>query len=654
MIDWLLVSSSTAVEEQIGKMFSQGGSERFREHRRVESLEAARELVAAGAVALVVAELADDAELDAMAALSAQEPLTPLIVVTDSEDEEFALRIVQRGAQDCLRRAELSAALLVKSASYAVERVRVERELSKERDLLRGLLDSIPDRIYFKDRESRFLRVSRAMGEFFKLENPADVVGKTDFDFFSSEHAQQAFEDEQGVMRTGEAVVGKVEKETFEDGRVGWAHTTKLPLLDRAGNIVGTFGISREITDIKVLEDRLAAERNLLRRVIDHVPDPIFAKDRDGHYVMSNNAHASRIGAGSPEDVLGKTARDFLPDESARVFQAAEREVFRTGLAQIEHSERVELAEGDVRWLVTTRVPLEVVDGEVQSLVCIGRDVTVQKEAQEALERANEDLAWAVGKLKRAHAELRATQLQLIDAEKMKSIGRLAAGVAHEVKNPLATISMGLEFLQSQEYSQAAIPSVLGDLADAVQRADAVIKGLLDFSAPRQLELKRENLNEIIRNAVRLVRGEAKAGQLKVELELGDLPLLELDRLKVGQIFVNVFSNAIHGMDGAGTMTVRSRAEQVTGVGSNISGERSEAFRAGQRVAVVEVLDSGSGFPEDKLSKIFEPFYTTKPTGKGTGLGMTVVKSIIDLHGGTVEISNRPEGGARVALAFKI
>ncbi len=168
------------------------------------------------------------------------------------------------------------------------------------------------------------------------------------------------------------------------------------------------------------------------------------------------------------------------------------------------------------------------------------------------------------------------------------------------------------------------------------------------------MELKRENLNEIIRKAVRLVRGEAKAGKLKVELELGDLPLLELDRLKVGQIFVNVFTNAIHGMDGAGTLTVRSRAEQVTGVGSNISGERSEAFRAGQQVAIVEVLDTGSGFPEGKLTKIFDPFYTTKPTGKGTGLGMTVVKSIIDLHGGTVEISNRSEGGARVALAFKV
>ncbi len=460
MIDWLLVSSSAAVEEQIERFFSRGDGDRFRRHRRVDSLGAARELVAGGGVALVVVELSDDGglDLDQLAGLGAQEPLTPLLVVTDCEDEDFALRIMHSGAQDCLCKADLSSALLVKSARYAAERVRIERELAGERDLLRALMESIPDRIYFKDRDSRFLRVSRALGEFFELDDPSEAAGRTDFDFFSEEHARPAFEDEQEVLRTGQAIVGKIEKETFRDGRVGWAHTTKLPLRDQNGQIVGTCGISREITDLKLLEDRLATERNLLRSVIDHVPDPIFAKNRDGRYVMSNIAHARRIGAESPEFVLGKLARDFLPEESARIFEEAERRVFEGGEPQIEHLERVTLAEGVARWLVTTRVPLEFEAGKVKSLVCIGRDVTTQKKAQEALERANDDLAGAVGKLKRAHADLRSTQLQLIEAEKMKSIGRLAAGVAHEVKNPLATISMGLEFLQSQDYAQAAHP----------------------------------------------------------------------------------------------------------------------------------------------------------------------------------------------------
>ncbi|MGC1478987.1 MAG: PAS domain-containing protein [Chthoniobacterales bacterium] len=653
MIHWLLVSSSEAVAEQVDHLLAGEGIVRFRRHSRVGSLEEATKLVATGAVSIVIVDLGEQTDLERLGALCQEPPLTPVLGISDREGEEYAVRVVKTGAQDCLRKSRLTPTLLKQSMRYAVERIRIERELSEERDLLRALLDSIPDRIYFKDRKSRFLRVSRELANFFRLDDPADAVGKTDFDFFSEEHARPAFEDEQGVVRTGEGIVGKIEKETFDDGRVGWVTTTKLPLRNASGKIVGTCGISRDISDLKALEDILAAERNLLRSVIDHVPDPIFAKDATGRYLMSNAAHARRVGAEDPDAVLGHVAKDFLPDESAEVFLDAEREVFESGEPQLERSEHVELPDGSVRWLVTTRVPLEIDGGEVRSLVCVGRDVTSQKEAQDALERANEDLAGALGKLKRAHADLRSTQLQLIEAEKMKSIGRLAAGVAHEVKNPLAIISMGLEFLNSQKFEREEIPAVLADLRDAVSRADAVIKGLLDFSAPKNLELRPHDLNEIIRKALRLVRGEAKAGQLKVELELEEVPPLEVDRLKVGQIFVNLFTNAIHAMDGAGTLTIRTRVEQVTRVGANISGERSEAFRAGQQVAIVEVLDSGSGFPDDKLTKVFEPFYTTKPTGKGTGLGMAVVKSIVDLHGGTVEISNRNEGGARVVLAFK-
>jgi PAS domain S-box-containing protein len=579
----------------------------------------------------------------------------PVLVLSGVDDELLALRMVHAGAQDYLVKGKFDAAMLARTMRYAIERKGAEQQLEQEKVVVRALLETVPDRIYFKDRHSRFVRVNPAMVGFFKLERMEDAIGKTDSDFFLPEHAEQAFADEQEIIRTGKPMLATAEKETMPDGSIGWSLTTKMALRDRRGRIIGTMGISRDITRMKQMEDELAAERNMLRSVIENIPDPIFVKDAEGRYLLDNAAHCKTLGASSREEVIGRTTFDYFPADRAAAFKVDDDRVIASGEPMENHEESAPDADGKRRWLLTTKAPIfNPETGKVERLVCIRRDITQMKEAEEKLKAANADLSLALANLKEASEELRAIQLQLIEAEKMKSIGRLAAGVAHEVKNPLAIITMGVEYMEGLEMGDENAKEILHEMRAAVRRADNVIRGLLDFSTPRKLEVTDESLTDILLHALLLVRGEMSGKEYKIETELEpNLPTLRLDRMKVEQVFVNLITNAAHAMPEGGTLTLRVYAKQLTGMGENLAGAAAEAFHAGDRVVVAEIDDTGTGIPEGKLGKIFDPFYTTKPTGKGTGLGLTVTRSIVDLHGGTIEITNRPEGGARATVMFK-
>ena len=635
---------------------------RFQVRHVAESLARGLELLAAGGIDLVLLDLnlPDSRGLETFLRAHEAAPQLPIIVLSEQEDGEMGAQAVHRGAQDYLVKGGIDIHLLLRAMRYAIERVSAEHELARERDLLQTLLENVPDRIYFKDEQSRFVRINHALTALLNLARPEEAYGKTDADFYDHTHAAAALADERRVMATGEPLLGKVEFEILADGRRSWSLTTKLPLRNRRGRIVGTCGISREITELKEMELRFAAERNLLRSVIDNLPDHIFLKDREGRYVLDNAAHWQSLGMDDPADVLGRTVFDFFPAELAEHFHADDVEIIETGRPKLHHEEQTLNVSREPRWMLTTKMPWRGDDGQVLGILCISRDITEQKAAAENLRLANAELARSreellakMKELQDAHRELHGVQLQLIEAEKMKSIGRLAAGVAHEVKNPLAVVRMGLEFLRAQGFVDETAAGVLREMWDAVDRADGVICGLLDFSAPKNLELAPADLNAILTHTLQLVRGELK-GRIVVEREFQrDLPAVPLDRAKISQVFINLLTNAIHAIEGDGRLTVRTYARQLTGVGANIGGRRSESFRVGETLVVAEIEDTGHGIPEDKLQKIFEPFFTTKPTGKGTGLGLSVVKTIIDLHGGTIDVRNLPEGGARVTLTFR-
>lgn len=268
--------------------------------------------------------------------------------------------------------------------------------------------------------------------------------------------------------------------------------------------------------------------------------------------------------------------------------------------------------------------------------------------------RAAEVLKKTLADLQAAHEKLKATQLELIQAAKLESLGTLAAGVAHEVKNPLQTILMGLDYFSKHvPLTDEAVKQIVVDMRDAVVRADRIIHEMLHLSADSKILIKPENLNEVVERSVLLVDYKLTAGRINVVRELAPgLPFLSLDQIRMEQVFLNLFINAMHAMPEGGTLTIRTRADRWPDTAPS-STSAAHDLKTGDPIVVVEVQDSGVGIPEANLVKLFDPFFTTKPSGVGTGLGLSVIKKIMALHDGLITIRNAPSRGALVTLTLK-
>ena len=212
---------------------------------------------------------------------------------------------------------------------------------------------------------------------------------------------------------------------------------------------------------------------------------------------------------------------------------------------------------------------------------------------------------------------------------------------------------MGADFLSQEMAKDEVSGSVIKDIDEAVQRADTVIRGLLDFSRDKKLELTIGSINEVIESSLQLVGHEMRQRQIEVRTNLtNDLPSLELDTNKLQQVFINLFMNADHAMEKGGVLEVISQVKTLTNQ-ADLSRDKENRFKPGDTVLWIEVRDSGPGINQGDIDKIFDPFYTTKPVGEGTGLGLSVSKNIINLHHGTIDIHNRREGGASVVIMFQ-
>jgi hypothetical protein len=509
------------------------------------------------------------------------------------------------------------------------ERRRAQQALKETQERLEAIMNNTTAVIYVKDLDGRYLLINHSFETLFHLRRE-EVLGKTDLDIFPTEQAESFRANDRRVLEQRLPV--QFEEIALQDDGPHTYVSNKFPLFDATGVPYAVCGISTDITQRKRAEEAVREAEEKYRSIFENVVDGIYQTTPEGRFLTANPALARMLGYATPEELIA-TVTDVERQLYVEPARRAElkRLLEERGVVQGFEVE-MRCKNGSRIWVSLSVRIVRRHNGTSDRYEGIAEDITERKRAEEQLRQAHSDL-------QRSLEQLKSTQLQLIQAAKMESIGKLATGVAHEVKNPLAIASMGLEYLTgslNQKDPEAA--SVLRDIKEALERADLVVHGLLDFSTPTTLDLRVVDLNGIIAHTLSLVRHELGKKHITLVRELADdLPETKLDENKTQQVVLNICMNSIHAMPGGGQLRVKTRRDLSP---------------AGQTLVVIEVEDTGPGIPADKLAKVFDPFFSTKSFGKGHGLGLSIAKQIVELHRGTIELRNRPEGGVKVTMAF--
>ncbi len=258
--------------------------------------------------------------------------------------------------------------------------------------------------------------------------------------------------------------------------------------------------------------------------------------------------------------------------------------------------------------------------------------------------------------LRRAYEQLKSAQAQLIHAEKMEAIGRMASGVAHEVKNPLGIILQGVNYFENTlPLENRENNKMLDIMKSNIKRADNIVRALLDFSRGQRPNMELHEINSIIESSINLVRHKFKINNIEFKKSLGgDLPRIYADREKIEQVLINLFNNAVDAMPDGGEFSVSSQLVTLNTPKNGIGDREEDFFRLGEKALCVKITDTGAGMSEDTLRNIFDPFFTTKNRTEGTGLGLSVSKSIIDMHKGLINVESEQGKGSAFTILFKI
>ncbi|HEV7606221.1 MAG TPA: ATP-binding protein [Steroidobacteraceae bacterium] len=369
------------------------------------------------------------------------------------------------------------------------------------------------------------------------------------------------------------------------------------------------------------LADALAHERNVLRTMIDLIPAFIYAKDAHSRFTASNKLVAHRMGV-EPEDLIGKTDFDFFPRHMAEKFFADEQALIKSGIPLVDREEiAYDKTRGMDRVILTSKMPLRDAAGNLTGIVGTGFDITERKAAEE---RAS-------------------------SSDRLESIGRLAAGVAHEINTPIQYLSDSVSFIregvqelleyidvlraampeppaadENVEDLRKEMPPALKLVAEGLGRIAEIVRSMKDFAHADQKEMSKVDLNRAIASTLVIARSEYKP-VAEVETDFGQIPPVTCHGGQINQVVLNIVVNAAHAI---ADKVQRSGAVGKISVSTRVEGEQ----------VVIAISDTGNGIPEAVRARIFDPFFTTKEVGRGTGQGLSIAHAVVVKgHGGALD-----------------
>jgi two-component system NtrC family sensor kinase len=487
--------------------------------------------------------------------------------------------------------------------------VEAERKLDLLTEMTReGLL--------MADEDQRILFANTRMGEILGTPK-ADLIGKHLGEVLTSQHLHMALElaemVDQGQQRETRFCSLLNRRKNARESRV----FETCMAVSRLGKKFITCLYLRDLTERIKIEQELQKTNAFLNNIIRSSVDGIVVVDTKGVPLLFNEG-AERILGYKAAEIIGNAVnfRKFYPP----------------GVAA-EMMRRMRSDEyGPADKLNTTRITFINKKGEE---VPVNFSATIIRERGE--EVGSVGIFSDLREILKVHQELEAAQSQLVHTEKIASLGRMAAGVAHEINNPLAGILIYAELLRRDLEEESAYRENLDVIINQTMRCQQIVNRLLDFSRQSLGQQKLFDLNEVINRVVELISHQAFFHNIKVVRHLDpDLPQIIGDPGQLQQVFTNLLLNAADAMTGSGSITIATKP----------------AFR--REGVVLSFKDTGTGIPPDIIDKIFEPFFTTKPPGKGTGLGLSIVYGVIQRHGGTIDADSRPGDGTTFIIRLPL
>jgi PAS domain S-box-containing protein len=464
---------------------------------------------------------------------------------------------------------------------------------------------------YVKNRQGRYLEVNPAALRLLGREKH-EVLGKTDLEILPREAAEVLRNGDKQVLETGKEV--SYDAEVLLRGIRVFLSTVTYPLFDAEQRVNAICGLIRDVTLQKETEAELTATREYLQNILDNSPVIIVTTDLDSRIVSFNRGAEASLGY-SAEEVIGRHASELYRDPEDRLPLA--QGVEKHGFVQDFETKLVRKDGSDLPVSITLS-QLKDTNGNPIGLVGISRDISKRK----------------------------ALMNQIVQADRMAAVGRLAAGVAHEINNPLAVIAEIAGYLEDMltgevdsdsETLDREIREGLPKIAMQVSRCRSITRRLLSFARKTEARVEIADVCVALDEILPFLEKEAHLASIKVHRSYPrDLPPVSIEEVQLEEIFINLIKNAIQalGPEGGGNIWV----------GAELADDR----------VIVSVEDDGPGIPEEARSKIFDPFFSTKAQGEGTGLGLSICYGIVKRYDGEIRVDSEPGKGARFRVILKV